>query len=174
MAESSNSPPVVVCDAGPLIHLDELGCLNLLLDFPKVLVPHAVWEEVEKHRRSALNSVLTIVRTAAPGFASAELEAMGRVLALHRGEAEALRLAEVTSGCILLTDDSAARLAGRNLGLRVHGTLGIVLRAIRRKQRTKEEVVAILRSLPARSTLHVSQSLLQDIIQEVQGSESGL
>jgi hypothetical protein len=29
----------VVCDADPLIHLDGLGCLDLLCDFPLVLVP---------------------------------------------------------------------------------------------------------------------------------------
>jgi hypothetical protein len=29
--------PLVVCDAGPLIHLDELGCMDLLLDFSEVL-----------------------------------------------------------------------------------------------------------------------------------------
>ena len=37
------SAVVVVCDAGPLIHLDELGCLNLLADFREVLVCEAGW-----------------------------------------------------------------------------------------------------------------------------------
>jgi hypothetical protein len=32
---------IVICDAGPLIHLDELGCLDLLADFRDVLVPDA-------------------------------------------------------------------------------------------------------------------------------------
>ena len=45
---------VVVCDAGPLIHLDELGCLDLLADFSGVLVPEAVWQEVKRHRASAV------------------------------------------------------------------------------------------------------------------------
>ncbi len=34
MTEAGNR---VVCDAGPLIHLDELGCLSLLSDFDDVL-----------------------------------------------------------------------------------------------------------------------------------------
>jgi hypothetical protein len=42
--------PLVVCDAGPLIHLDESGCLDLLSDFSEVLVPEAVWREVRQHR----------------------------------------------------------------------------------------------------------------------------
>jgi hypothetical protein len=44
----------VVCDAGPLIHLDELGCLDLLADFRTVFVPEQVWREVEFHRPGAL------------------------------------------------------------------------------------------------------------------------
>ena len=28
----------IILDAGPLIHLDELGCLSLLLDFQNILV----------------------------------------------------------------------------------------------------------------------------------------
>jgi hypothetical protein len=35
---------------GPLIHLDELGCLDLLEGFGRVLVPRRVWEEVGRHR----------------------------------------------------------------------------------------------------------------------------
>lgn len=47
-------PLDVVCDAGPLIHLDELGCLDLLADFRSVLVPEQVRQEVERHRPDAL------------------------------------------------------------------------------------------------------------------------
>ena len=39
---------VVVCDAGPLIHLDELDCLDLLGDYPEVLVPEAAWRQGEQ------------------------------------------------------------------------------------------------------------------------------
>ena len=30
--------PKVVCDAGPIIHLDELNCLDLLADFQEIIV----------------------------------------------------------------------------------------------------------------------------------------
>ena len=39
---------VVVCDADPLIHLDELDCLDLLGDYPEVLVPEAAWRQGEQ------------------------------------------------------------------------------------------------------------------------------
>ncbi len=50
----------------------------------------------------------------------------------------------------------------------VHGTIGIVLRAIRRGQKSKAEVAGILRSLPDVSTLHIRQSLLDEIVREIE------
>lgn len=94
----------VICDAGPLIHLDELGCFSLLHDFNEVLVPGQVWQEV-------------------------------------------------------------------TLGYQVHGTIGILIRAIRRGQRTREEILTVLRVLPTRSTLHVRAGLLQDVIARVEAEE---
>jgi len=46
--------PVVIADAGPVIHLDELGCIDLLADFGRVIIPHAVWLEVQRHRPLAV------------------------------------------------------------------------------------------------------------------------
>ena len=37
----------IVCDAGPIIHLDELNCLDLLSDFREIILPL----EVEKEAR---------------------------------------------------------------------------------------------------------------------------
>lgn len=117
MARGEDSPPLVVCDAGPLIHLDELGCLGLLGDFPQVLVPETVWLEVSRQRPDALllSSVHFIRESGAPAL-HVELEALSRLLTLHAGEKEALQVAITHPGCLLLTDDGAARLAARNLG----------------------------------------------------------
>ena len=52
----SDATREVVCDAGPPIHLDEVGCLDLLADFRAVLIPVAVWQEIARHRPSLLDS----------------------------------------------------------------------------------------------------------------------
>jgi predicted nucleic acid-binding protein len=57
----------VVCDAGPLIHLDEMGCLDLLADFEQVLAPDVVWDEVTRHRPDILQSTdLRIMQVPTP------------------------------------------------------------------------------------------------------------
>lgn len=44
-----------VFDAGPIIHLDELACLDLLSDFQENLLSDTVWQEIEAYRPAALN-----------------------------------------------------------------------------------------------------------------------
>jgi predicted nucleic acid-binding protein len=170
MATTDQKTPLVVCDAGPLIHLDELGCLDLLADFSEVLVPDAVWREVQRHRPGALaHPELTLRRVSPTAPEPAALEALAQVLSLHTGEWEALRVALEHRPGLLLTDDTAARLAAGNLGIMTHGTIGILVRAIRRQQRTKSEILDVLRLLPDQSTLHLKRSLLETVIQQVEG-----
>jgi len=51
-----NSTIRVVCDAGPIIHLDELNCLDLFADFQEILIPDTVWKEIKRHRPLALKN----------------------------------------------------------------------------------------------------------------------
>jgi predicted nucleic acid-binding protein len=87
---------------------------------------------------------------------------------LHVGETQALQLAQEHGADLLLTDDTAARLAANQMGLLVHGTLGILLRAVRRQQRDPRTVADLLRTIPSRSTLHIRANLLNEIIAEVE------
>ncbi|MBI4847969.1 MAG: hypothetical protein HY808_05240 [Nitrospirae bacterium] len=68
---------------------------------------------------------------------------------------------------ILLTDDAAARLAANALGLRAYGTIGVLLRAIRRKQLTPGDVIKKLEEISLKSSLFVRHSLLEEIIVKV-------
>jgi len=161
----TNSGVGVVCDAGPLIHLDEVDCLALLNDFAQVLVPEQVWQEVERHRPQALSrSDVSLTKVAVEISDQATFQGLVRALSLDLGEQAALSLMPQFPQSIFLTDDAAARLAAVTLGYRVHGAIGILLRAVRRKQRTRDEILAILRELPHRSSLHLRSSLLQEII----------
>jgi len=58
----------IVCDAGPAIHLDELGCLDLLKDFQEVLdifkdmplkstlyIRHSLLQEIQLKIKSEFN-----------------------------------------------------------------------------------------------------------------------
>ena len=159
------SKACVICDAGPLIHLDELGCLELLNDFQSVFVPRQVWEEVAFHRPIALKRKdIVLQKVPVKILTDFSLYTLAQTLGLDIGELAALSLMKQYSDAIMLTDDAAARLAAETLKYRVHGTIGVILRAIRRNQKTVDEVLSILRNLPTKSSLHIRSSLLQKII----------
>jgi len=159
---------VVVCDAGPLIHLDEVGCLDLLSDFQTLYIPRQVWNEVERHRPAALASSLALQKVPIEISEEPRLQFLIRAFSLDLGEQAALSLMESYPDSILLTDDAAARLAAKALGYSSFGTLGVLLRSIRRGLASREDIVSILRGLPFRSTLHLRQSLLQGILDELE------
>ncbi len=158
----------VVCDAGPVIHLDEMECLFLLKDFSRVILPAGVRDEVLAHRNTQFEST-DISWSVVPGPFTTDKHVltMCKMFSLDRGETEAISVIGNHPDAILLTDDAAARLAASKLGFRVHGTIGVLLRAIRRKLLRAEDVIDILIALPVSSTLHIKQSLLDEVISQV-------
>ena len=160
---------VVIADAGPLIHLDELNSLDLLADFGNIIVPNAVWCEVEHHRPRALQHTgVNLIRKNVVKFSS-QVNALMPLYTLHLGEQEALHLCVEYNHSMLLTDDTAVRLASKNIGITAHGTLGVLVRAIRQKTRSKADVLTLLRAIPTETTLHIRASLLAEVIKDVGG-----
>jgi predicted nucleic acid-binding protein len=165
---ASELAPIVVCDAGPLIHLDELKCLELLSDYPQILVPEVVWQEVLRHRPSALRQRrLLLTRVKAVPKASAKLTALIATMGLDPGEEAALCLMQQVPTAMLLTDDEAARQVANHLSYTVHGTLGVLLLAWQRGLKSRRQILRLLQTMHQRSTLHVSRKLLNTIIARV-------
>ena len=82
---------VAVLDAGPLIHLDELGCLNFLNDFKVLLVPQAVLDEALKHRPDLrMAGLMNLEIIAQPPPLPIDLLKLADELALHAGERAAI------------------------------------------------------------------------------------
>jgi predicted nucleic acid-binding protein len=169
MTKSATS---VVCDAGPIIHLDELGSLYLMRDFERILLPEGVHEEVSKHRPGALTgSEIKWIIIRPQSLVEEHLRIMCQMFSLDVGETEALVILNGEPDCIFLTDDAAARVVAEKLGFQVHGTIGVLIRALRRGFLEKQEVVDILHLLPSISSLHIKASLLEEIISLVKAQD---
>lgn len=158
----------VICDAGPIIHLDEINCLNLLNSFEEIILPLSVEREITVYRPSALtDSNLTVRRQAESLDIGGKLLVLSQIFSLDAGETEALILMESNPNAIFLTDDAAARLVAEQMRFKVHGTIGILIRSIRIGQKKPEEVLQILEDLPEKSSLYIKHSLLNEILQKV-------
>ena len=158
----------VVCDAGPIIHLDEVGCLHLMSDFEKVLVPDRVRKEVLKHRNVGFETGdVNWIGISRRYTVEEPVRTMCQMFSLDAGELAALEILSKKPNLIFLTDDAAARLVATRLGFRVHGTIGVLIRAIRRDLMKPKEVIYVLNRLPVVSSLHIKSSLLEGVISRV-------
>ena len=160
---------VAVLDAGPLIHLDQLGRLNLLADFKELLVPQVVLDEALVHRpgmKLGGLSNLEIITESPP--LPADLLKLADQLALHAGERAALAVLQARGGQFLLSDDAAARMVAQAVGFQAHGTIGLILRSHRRGQISKTVMLQLLRELPTRTTLHIQKDFLANIVSKAE------
>ena len=158
----------VVCDAGPIIHLDELNCLDLLSEFEEIILADTVWEEIDRHRPLALERIKqSLIRFPGEYPTNDPLHTLCRIFSLDAGEVEALVITEKNPTAMFLTDDASARLVAEQMGFNVHGTIGILIRSIRKGKRTSEEVLKILEQLPEKSTLFIKPSLLKKVIRRL-------
>ncbi len=154
----------IVCDSGPIIHLDELNCLYLLEDFWEVLIPDTVHKEIKQYRPVSL-SRMNVSLIVSPGNIpnDTRLLTLCRIFSLDAGEMEALALMEKNLDAIFLTDDASARMVAEQMGFKVHGTIGILIRSIRRGQMEPGEVLRVLEEAPSKTTLYIKRSLLDEI-----------
>jgi len=123
---------VVVADSSVLILLARTGRIELLASlYGRVIVPQAVWLEVsgEPWRPGAtalMNLAWLEVRSVDPQAAA------GMRVLVDLGEAEAITLAVAHTNSLLLIDDDRGRRLALRLGLRIKGTLGVLLLAKQR------------------------------------------
>ena len=103
----SKSKTLVVCDAGPIIHLDEVGCLPVMQDFAKALVSYGVRQEVLKHRQVSWEDPGVSWLVVSPRFPLEKpMQTMCQIFSLDAGEVEALSLLSKAPEAVFLTDDA--------------------------------------------------------------------
>lgn len=119
---------VVCCDTGPVLHLTEIGALELLEETGAVTIPAAVAKEMDRRVAGWLLQKPSWIRVEALASEFAERAVLWQASGvLHSGEAESLALAEQIGADWYLTDDATARVLASSLGLEVHGTVGMVV-----------------------------------------------
>ncbi|MCD4737030.1 MAG: hypothetical protein K8R53_13385 [Bacteroidales bacterium] len=94
-----------ICDAGPVIHLDELNCLDLLSDFQEIVLANTVRKEVKHHRPGALEKPnIHFVQASQVSPEGQLLRTMCRMFSLDAGEIEAFAIIEKNPDAMFFTD----------------------------------------------------------------------
>ncbi len=99
---------LIICDAGPIIHLDELECLTIL-NFPEIVIPKTVHEEINNTRLISFDKYPNLKIVPDPRVPNDILES-SKIYELHQGEIMAISIALESKNAILLTDESIAAI----------------------------------------------------------------
>jgi predicted nucleic acid-binding protein len=153
---------VGVVNSTPLIALSIIGRLDLLpalLD--EVLIPAQVYEEVVGQGRGRPGSVevseaewLTVRSPQETSPFPAE------VIGLDQGEIDVILLAQEVEADWVLIDEKLARQIAKAVGLRVRGTLGVLLAAYRTGILSREDSLEAVAQL-AKSSVRLSDKLVR-------------
>ncbi len=119
-----------ISNSTPLIALSKIDHLQLLKDyFGEILIPEEVYDEVVRRGRGLVGAAEVASCTWLVRAQVANRLAVDALsISLDRGEAEAIVLASERDA-LLLIDDGDGRKAAKQLGLKVTGTVGLLLMA---------------------------------------------
>ena len=142
-----------VSDTGPFIHLAEIDSLELLGTFDTLLVPQAVYDELEAGGVPAGLADLPHERVDAD---ERQIEADD----LEAGERAAIAVAK-ERGVVLLTDDLAAREAAAEVSVEVHGSVGVIALGYARGSLGRDEAESLMRALQRETSLFVTAAVVE-------------
>jgi len=121
--------PEVVTNTTPIISLLKLSKLEILKDlYSEIIVPNAVYEEVQEGRNKTyykdLNQFQWIqIREVV------DRNSLKFFYDLDTGEAEAIVLAKEIKAQLLIIDEKLGRYYASQAGLKITGTLGVLIKA---------------------------------------------
>ena len=152
----------VIVNSTPVIGLANIGKLDVLRQmYGTITIPQAVFDEIKSpsvQRQVNANRDWIVVEQ----INDASQKQMYRAK-LHAGEVEVMILAQEKKADLVILDDHAAKKTAKFLGLRVIGTLGILVLA--KKRGYIKEVSPILDALK-RDGFFVSDDLCDLVLKQ--------
>ena len=153
----------VVSDTSSICYLVLIEAIEILPNlFDRVFIPQAVYEELTAEGSP---EQLRLWLSGSPDWlevCSVEVVEDPELDILHRGERDAIRLAEKFSADLIVIDEKSARKVAKLRGLKVTGLLGVLKTAARRNLIDPITTIQRLKQ----TSFRVSSSLLDSIFQE--------
>lgn len=154
----------VVSNTTPLIALLKISRLDILRElFTEISIPRAVYQEIEAGKNkeyfqdvSRLNWIHIVEIH--------DKSALKYFLDLDAGESEAIVLATELEAGLLLMDEKLGRFHAKHAGLRVTGTIGVLIKA--KKQGLVKAIKPLLYELKSKG-IWIKENLISEILKEV-------
>ena len=165
----------VISNSGPLMALGKLNLLYLLKRlYGKVIISDSVYKETVtagkiKGAQDALTIELFLTQNKwnPVEVNTKEIDPEIRLLRLDDGEIESIHLAMKISNSLILLDDEEARKEARRKGLKIKGTIGVLVEAYQRDMINLEELKLFLDEISERRDIWISKELCQTVLMEL-------
>lgn len=161
---------MIVSNASPVIYLSKIKKLNFLKEkFGNILLPKMAYEEIIKGK-GLFSEVDKIEEAMKEGWIEkVEVKKADKLKNdfpnLGDGEVESIAISKERKLQVLL-DDSYARSVAETLGINVHGTLFVILKAFENKLIDKEETIKLIDRL-VEEGFRISVELYARLIKEL-------
>jgi predicted nucleic acid-binding protein len=168
----------IVSNTSPLIWLSKVGRIALLKKlFGEVIIPEEVYKEtVERGLQEGFSDALAIKECIDKGWMKIsklnerEIKLCEKMVEhafeIHLGEAQAIIVARET-GTLLLMDESSGRAFAEMLGLKVRGTLYVIMKALREELLDRAEAKEIVLALVSKG-FRIEPNLLARVLREIE------
>lgn len=152
---------IVIADTTPLNYLVLIGEARILAQiYGRVLIPIAVWEELQKPETPEAVRVWIAQPPTWLEIRSIGINPKATAQNLGTGEIEAIALAEEVHADLLIMDDLQARRVATQRNLVVIGTLGVLVEAAERGLVNFSDAIARLRQ----TSFYVSPTVLNPLL----------
>ncbi len=152
----------VISNTTPIISLLKINQLSLLKElYEELIVPHAVWREIEAGKDSEFYADLSVLSWIDIQSIKND-SALDYLTDLDRGEAEVIILGRELKADLVIIDESLGRQYARHFNLPLTGTLGVLLRA------KKENLIPKIRPLVEelrRKNVWISEHVFRNVLQ---------
>jgi predicted nucleic acid-binding protein len=157
-----NEKMIIISDSSPLISLAVIRKLNILKSlYKEINVPTAVYEEVVKVDKPFSRELKLFLNDKIKGVKN-KMAVEILLSNIGAGEAEAIVLALEQQQDIILIDDLKARKFAKISGLKVIGTMGILLAA--KKEGMLKEIRPLLSKLLS-NNIRISSKIIEITLQ---------
>ena len=161
---------IVIADTTPIITLLKLERLELLEKiFGQVIIPNAVYEELTANQKYLSEAkVIDDCSFLKRGEVSDRqaIKILREVVGLDAGESEAIALADEQGADLLIIDERKGRRAAKQIGLKITGTIGILIQAFDSEILSRQEIFSCMEILRS-GDIRISDALFETVLEHV-------
>lgn len=159
---------IVVSDTTPIISFLKIDRLDILHSmFGEVLIPQKVFDELTETKEfpeeaKIIKSTDFIKMVTVPD--SKIVFMIQEQTGLDLGESEAIAYTSISKANLLLIDETKGRLIASSLGLKIMGTIGILMQALKKGFCSKEQMKSYVQIFKNEHR-HISDKLLKQLLE---------